>query len=133
MIRPPPRSTLTGTLFPYTTLFRSDRRSDRRTGRGPDARSPAPRCARVHVGCGRLGGGSRSVAVAVRAAPGSGGARNAAAIDARFLADRGDGSCRAVACAAHGFARRRARLWRVALVERRLAVAAPPGPPPLPP
>src|SRR3546814_2035960 len=102
MIRPPPRSTLTGTLFPYTTLFRSDRRSDRRTGRGPDARSPAPRCARVHVGCGRLGGGSRSVAVAVRAAPGSGGARNAAAIDARFLADRGDGSCRDVECAAHG-------------------------------
>src|SRR3546814_3199478 len=76
MIRPPPRSTLTGTLFPYTTLFRSDRRSDRRTGRGPDARSPAPRCAWVHVGCGRLGGGSRSVAVAVRAAPGSGGARS---------------------------------------------------------
>src|SRR3546814_13002901 len=25
MIRPPPRSTRTGTLFPYTTLFRSDR------------------------------------------------------------------------------------------------------------
>src|SRR3546814_15156314 len=24
MIRPPPRSTLTDTLFPYTTLFRSD-------------------------------------------------------------------------------------------------------------
>src|SRR3546814_14635374 len=26
MIRRPPRSTLTDTLFPYTTLFRSDRR-----------------------------------------------------------------------------------------------------------
>src|SRR3546814_3897144 len=29
MIRPPPRSTRTDTLFPYTTLFRS---GDRRTG-----------------------------------------------------------------------------------------------------
>src|SRR3546814_17811808 len=39
MIRPPPRSTLTDTLFPYTTLFRSnhlgadvDRAVDRRDG-----------------------------------------------------------------------------------------------------
>src|SRR5213082_3200930 len=32
MIRPPPRSTLCQTLFPYTTLFRSlDRRADQRT------------------------------------------------------------------------------------------------------
>src|SRR3546814_1344698 len=29
MIRQPPRSTLTDTLFPYTTLFRSDRLSQR--------------------------------------------------------------------------------------------------------
>src|SRR3546814_9945334 len=29
MIRLPPRSTRTDTLFPYTTLFRSDRRDDR--------------------------------------------------------------------------------------------------------
>src|SRR3546814_6177148 len=29
MIRPPPRSTRTDTLFPYTTLFRSDRAVDR--------------------------------------------------------------------------------------------------------
>src|SRR3546814_8836287 len=28
MIRRPPRSTLTDTLFPYTTLFRSQRRND---------------------------------------------------------------------------------------------------------
>src|SRR3546814_4645053 len=28
MIRRPPRSTLTDTLFPYTTLFRSERRTD---------------------------------------------------------------------------------------------------------
>src|SRR3546814_14083222 len=59
--------------------------------------------------------------------PGSGGARNAASIDARFLADRGDGSGRDVECAAHGFARRRARLWRLALGGRRVAVAAPRG------
>src|SRR3546814_3265678 len=30
MIRPPPRSTRTDTLFPYTTLFRSDRIAPRR-------------------------------------------------------------------------------------------------------
>src|SRR3546814_8885690 len=34
MIRRPPRSTRTDTLFPYTTLFRS--RADRRTGRSCD-------------------------------------------------------------------------------------------------
>src|SRR3546814_9814628 len=36
MIRRPPRSTRTGTLFPYTTLFRSDRRGDRRDRRGAE-------------------------------------------------------------------------------------------------
>src|SRR5881394_2237323 len=36
MIRRPPRSTLDGTLFPYTTLFRSRR--------SPARRSSAPRC-----------------------------------------------------------------------------------------
>src|SRR3546814_1159305 len=30
MIRRPPRSTRTDTLFPYTTLFRASRRADRR-------------------------------------------------------------------------------------------------------
>src|SRR3546814_2271513 len=43
MIRRPPRSTRTDTLFPYTTLFRSERRShdhdlDRRVHRGLSAR-----------------------------------------------------------------------------------------------
>src|SRR3546814_17408134 len=33
MIRRPPRSTRTDTLFPYTTLFRSLREGDRRGGR----------------------------------------------------------------------------------------------------
>src|SRR3546814_8315842 len=33
MIRQPPRSTRTDTLFPYTTLFRSDRRARRRMDR----------------------------------------------------------------------------------------------------
>src|SRR3546814_17256569 len=36
MIRRPPRSTRTDTLFPYTTLFRSDGSADRRQCRGPD-------------------------------------------------------------------------------------------------
>src|SRR3546814_13533048 len=39
MIRRPPRSTRTDTLFPYTTLFRS-----RRPPAGPPCAPPAPRC-----------------------------------------------------------------------------------------
>src|SRR3546814_11635249 len=39
MIRRPPRSTRTDTLFPYTTLFRSDRGPDR----GPRGRRPIVR------------------------------------------------------------------------------------------
>src|SRR5213076_3497599 len=38
MIRRPPRSTRLVTLFPYTTLFRSSRR----TPRAPSRRSPSP-------------------------------------------------------------------------------------------
>src|SRR3546814_591030 len=42
MIRRPPRSTRTDTLFPYTTLFRS-------AGRRPDARVPAPAAPRPAI------------------------------------------------------------------------------------
>src|SRR3546814_9170864 len=54
MIRRPPRSTRTDTLFPYTTLFRSQegtartahigcrRRAARRSGAGGKGRTPAP-------------------------------------------------------------------------------------------
>src|SRR3546814_18325720 len=46
MIRRPPRSTRTDTLFPYTTLFRSPaRRGSRRSGRGRGGRHRAPSCA----------------------------------------------------------------------------------------
>src|SRR3546814_4267394 len=38
MIRRPPRSTRTDTLFPYTTLFRSPHRADRRSSTMPHAR-----------------------------------------------------------------------------------------------
>src|SRR6056297_4320487 len=38
MIRRPPRSTRTDTLFPYTTLFRSPRVSDARNDRRPRRR-----------------------------------------------------------------------------------------------
>src|SRR3546814_10187987 len=41
MIRRPPRSTRTDTLFPYTTLFRSD--ADRRRHAGAAAKSAQPR------------------------------------------------------------------------------------------
>src|SRR3546814_16227966 len=37
MIRRPPRSTRTDTLFPYTTLFRSPFRPDPRLGKPPEA------------------------------------------------------------------------------------------------
>src|SRR3546814_4204072 len=40
MIRRPPRSTRTDTLFPYTTLFRSPARDRRRDRASPDARAP---------------------------------------------------------------------------------------------
>src|SRR3546814_4107167 len=46
MIRRPPRSTRTDTLFPYTTLFRSQggRRRESRSGSAPSARPPSPAC-----------------------------------------------------------------------------------------
>src|SRR3546814_13726993 len=43
MIRRPPRSTRTDTLFPYTTLFRS--RPPGRSATGPAAAAPGRRCA----------------------------------------------------------------------------------------
>src|SRR3546814_15831336 len=42
MIRRPPRSTRTDTLFPYTTLFRSSRRRSLRSDRGVGDRSADP-------------------------------------------------------------------------------------------
>src|SRR3546814_13337931 len=47
MIRRPPRSTRTDTLFPYTTLFRSDRR---RIGLAPTLESaPVYKCERISL------------------------------------------------------------------------------------
>src|SRR3546814_15608818 len=43
MVRPPPRSTRTDTLFPYTTLFRSL----------ADFIAKAPRLLEFQIGCGR--------------------------------------------------------------------------------
>src|SRR3546814_4484589 len=60
MIRRPPRSTRTDTLFPYTTLFRSE---DRPTGRqGADSVRFGrlhPRSRRNHAGKDRLGQGAQ--------------------------------------------------------------------------
>src|SRR3546814_15747046 len=55
MIRRPPRSTRTDTLFPYTTLFRSDDVDQRRQA---DAH-PAARSAREAPSRRRRGGGLR--------------------------------------------------------------------------
>src|SRR3546814_13448341 len=58
MIRRPPRSTRTDTLFPYTTLFRSSRR---------DHHQDHPRGgARSHAGCRR---DTRTTPAKVRASP----------------------------------------------------------------
>src|SRR3546814_4198408 len=56
MIRPPPRSTRTDTLFPYTTLFRSHHpgnRPDRPRGRGNPPRLAARRDRAPHGGDSR--------------------------------------------------------------------------------
>src|SRR3546814_8917335 len=53
MIRRPPRSTRTDTLFPYTTLFRSH-------DRGPRFFDPLPRNGDVGVGVAALEGFERS-------------------------------------------------------------------------
>src|SRR3546814_10576485 len=54
MLLPPPRSTRTDTLFPYTTLFRS-RAIDRGRSRCPR------RLGGIPAGCGRAGGGGDHV------------------------------------------------------------------------
>src|SRR3546814_14271396 len=48
MIRRPPRSTRTDTLFPYTTLFRSTCRSVGRMGPGVVAQRPLDDCCAAH-------------------------------------------------------------------------------------
>src|SRR3546814_5421535 len=54
MIRRPPRSTRTDTLFPYTTLFRSPRRPDRRSGARPGRDGGMTIAADVRYGAGEV-------------------------------------------------------------------------------
>src|SRR3546814_5076491 len=70
MIRRPPRSTRTDTLFPYTTLFRSEPRTRTRSGRGLGVSSSWLLTCRIvgSFGCGgaaRLGVGGKDHAVRV--------------------------------------------------------------------
>src|SRR3546814_20892778 len=51
MIRRPPRSTRTATLFPYTTLFRSSRRALRQGPRPPLTSQPAALLVAVLILC----------------------------------------------------------------------------------
>src|SRR3546814_9223452 len=64
MIRRPPRSTRTDTLFPYTTLFRSQHPAERERALGVVGRNddrPRPPTLRLGCGEGRLvGDGLRS-------------------------------------------------------------------------
>src|SRR3546814_3245362 len=60
MIRRPPRSTRTDTLFPYTTLFRSARRRPVRDDAGGGWGAAAPRPASCPAAPRRRGPASRS-------------------------------------------------------------------------
>src|SRR3546814_7180728 len=85
MIRRPPRSTRTDTLFPYTTLFRSVRRPAGGGGQHPRHRAalrllprgrqphPAALCDRRRAQ--REGGAARAVGSRPRGAPGQAGLR----------------------------------------------------------
>src|SRR3546814_9844042 len=81
MIRRPPRSTRTDTLFPYTTLFRSPGATRRHAGNGPQGPQPRPgpvavpaRPARTGPAAGRLSryGGCRRLCRAPGRSGGSG-------------------------------------------------------------
>src|SRR3546814_18471808 len=54
MIRRPPRSTRTNTLFPYTTLFRSPKRSPGSRANSPPPTTPADAVARAGLSKVRL-------------------------------------------------------------------------------
>src|SRR3546814_11893911 len=81
MIRPPPRSTRTDTLFPYTTLFRSVSFT-----RVPPAETTILNClpARIRTISGQ-GGDDAQVNVVVGLGPGGEGASIAARITRRSL------------------------------------------------
>src|SRR3546814_14984430 len=83
MFTQPPRSTRTDTLFPYTTLFRSDRRR----GAGPGAARPAARAGTCADGVGPFRENGKS------AAPRRSHALPVAAADLSLHADRHDPSC----------------------------------------
>src|SRR3546814_18341148 len=72
MIRRPPRSTRTDTLFPYTTLFRSRTRAERPRQGGNDG------------GCAGAAGRAEAAGRAGRASRGAGGAEASRAV----LSDR---------------------------------------------
>src|SRR3546814_6972707 len=59
MIRRPPRSTRTDTLFPYTTLFRSEGISGGHRGRDAADRQFRVDARTADLDCGHLGGYSR--------------------------------------------------------------------------
>src|SRR3546814_13680105 len=61
MIRRPPRSTRTDTLFPYTTLFRSVHRSRRRRPENLAVLDPAPKVPRPVPARGTLATGARGI------------------------------------------------------------------------
>src|SRR3546814_9182479 len=66
MIRRPPRSTRTDTLFPYTTLFRSTEQFPHRPSRRDHHQDHPRGGARSHAGCRR---DTRTTPAKVRASP----------------------------------------------------------------
>src|SRR3546814_2889287 len=95
MIRRPPRSTRTDTLFPYTTLFRSDLDGGGDDRRPPVARGglPAGRRGAGAVWPDPLGGSARRDLPAVGAAGPAGGGDGAVR---RRIRRAGGGACTAV-------------------------------------
>src|SRR3546814_10280055 len=71
MIRRPPRSTRTDTLFPYTTLFRSGGGGTGRGTGGAPGRVAATPDRRVHPAIGRVGGDAALAGAAGSAGPGT--------------------------------------------------------------
>src|SRR3546814_17090841 len=73
MIRRPPRSTRTDTLFPYTTLFRSEGISGGHRGRDAADRQFRVDARTADLDCGHLGGYSRPHAGTLRREGGDSG------------------------------------------------------------
>src|SRR3546814_17675314 len=102
MIRRPPRSTRTDTLFPYTTLFRSWRRVVRAVDRADRRQHAASlflhRSHGVRTGVGGAADADRRPPRLRREPPGGRGGHSDADQAGALPADMGGGTCRGRVC-----------------------------------